>query len=154
MTDDVISLDSPICALGIAPVIQNGLRCRQIATVRDLIHHTPLQLLDIRNIGFTRVDEIEARLADHGFVLAGRASAAAATAPDEERVAGELRAVREAAVARMDMLQAELAEIDHQKRTNRDERTRLDRELEEIHAAGVHIARRLQAIQAAFRGDQ
>lgn len=59
----------PVTALGFSSRIINALRYRRIETVRDLVTELRADLLKVRNMGRTSVDQIESTLAKHGLRL-------------------------------------------------------------------------------------
>jgi len=62
-------LAEPIATLGLAERAQNCLEGAGIETIGALLEHSEEQLLKIRNLGKTTIEQISARLAENGFSL-------------------------------------------------------------------------------------
>lgn len=58
-----------ITVLGFSARVRNGLHRGDIATVGDLLAHSGGELLDIPSFGTTMLDEVVAKLAEHGLEL-------------------------------------------------------------------------------------
>jgi DNA-directed RNA polymerase subunit alpha len=81
----------PLSELGLSPRVLNALRSRQIERVGQVMAMEPDQLLSIRNFGPRSLQELHAKLAEHGYsfdaldaVVGGAASSAESTDGDEE----------------------------------------------------------------------
>jgi DNA-directed RNA polymerase subunit alpha len=71
---------------------QNCLESENIQTVRDLIVKTEPQLLAVRNLGKTSLNDIKAKLANLGLSLGMSLDAAPAPAPEGEGTQDESKA--------------------------------------------------------------
>ena len=62
-------LSLPIAELTLSVRALHCLESQEIKTVRDLVHYTPAQLLEVRNFGRTSLAEVKNKLAELGLAL-------------------------------------------------------------------------------------
>lgn len=66
---DPVRMDAPVAVLRLSVRPSNCLRRARIATIGELVSHSPDRLLALANFGETSLAEVRKRLREHGLAL-------------------------------------------------------------------------------------